>query len=790
VLQDLRFALRLFNRHRSYAAVAVLTMALGVGANTAIFSIADSVLFRPLPFADADRLFVLRAADPKTGQMYGSLSGADVDAAQATGLFDRMATFSGLTRPVFVRRGDGLDRLALAGASIDYVELLGVRPALGRVFDRSDTGTPAVLLTYQAWMQHYGGDPAVVDRVLTAVSSSPDPSVATPPLRVVGVLPPALRLPMFSGADGLQLTAERPGGAGRVTPPLVRLKAGVAAAAAAAQLRALKGAERVPGKSQLRLVGLREELAVRQDPTLWLLLAAAAIVLLVACANLAHLILARGSARTRELAVRAALGGSRGRLVRLLLAEAACIAALGTAAGLLAGYAGFRLLSNQLPPVLAIAASPAFDVRALVFAVVVAVVSTTAFGVLPAVRLSRRDAREGLTLGRLQAVSPRRGRRALVAVEIAICVALVVGAGLVGRSLFALLTQDLGFGLHRLQARFDLPTMSLRRGPTLKADMAARIAFMEARLRDVRAVPGVRAAAIVSAAPFSGSAPDFPLTSDRRGSGGVYSVSSDFIRALGMTLVSGRGITEGEGAAGAPVGVLNERAAMMLCGGPGACVGHVIAAPQQPPRTVIGVVRDARLRLQDAPLPAMYVPFDPALFALGSIVIDVDDTPAAREQLLRALSASKDARVELRSLDTARDRELSPFRFNAVVVGGFAVLTLALAIVGVYGVMTSVVGERMREYGIRIALGATRARINTHVLRNAALPVAAGLGSGLMLAAWASRFIASLLYGVVPLDGVSYAGAAVAVAMCGLFAALVPAVRAGRIDPIVALRAE
>ncbi len=792
MLHDLRFALRLFNRHRAYAAIAVLTMALGVGANTAIFSIADSVLFRPLPFPDVDRLYGLRVGNPRTGDVFGTLPGADVEVAGRTGLFDAMAAADLIPTRVFVRGAAGLDALSLSPVSPLYVDLLGLRPVVGRPFDASDVGTRAVLLSYGVWLAKYGGDPAIVGRAIPTVAPTPGEPNTPDAIRIVGVLPPRVRLPLVKGDDGLVLMSDTSvGGPGRTFPPLVRLKRGVARRGAQAELDSLIGEELAPGKSTLRLVPLREELAVRQDPVLWLLLGASSIVLLVACANLAHLILARGSARTRELAVRTALGGSRGRLVRLLLVEAACIAAFGTAAGLFAGYAGFRLLSSQLPPLLGSAAAPAFDVRALTFAVAIAIVAALAFGVLPAARLSRSDARDGLSLGRLQTLTPRRGRRVLVAVEIAICMALLVGASLVGRSLFALLTQDLGFGLHRVQARLDLPTMRLRRGPTLRADNLARQAFMQARLRDVRAVPGVRSATIVSAAPFSGGAPDMPLTTGRgTGSGGVYSVSSDFIRALGMTLVAGRDITEAEGAAASPVGVLNERAAVMLCDGPRACIGHVVDAPRQAPRTVIGVVRDARLSLQDTALPAMYVPFDPTVFALGSIVVDVDDTPAAREQLTRVLSASKDARVELRSFDAARDRELSPFRFNAVVVGGFALLALALAIVGVYGVMASVVGERMREFGIRIALGATRGRVNRDVLGHAAVPVLCGVVTGLLLAAWGSKFLASLLYGVAPLDAASYAVPVVVIAVSGFAAAIVPALRAGRVDPIVALRAE
>ena len=793
MLQDLRFALRLLNRHRGYAAVAVLTIALGVGANTAVFSIADSVLFRPLPFADADRLFVLRIGNPQTGEVYGTLPGSGVETARGTGLFDGMAVVSGRGLRAYAQGAGGLEALALSTVSREYLELLNVRPMLGRPFDVSDAGSRAVLLTHRAWMRRYGGNPAIVGTLIPSIVRSLDgANVSDPPLHVIGVLPPRLRLPLLSEEDGITLLdGNALGGPGRTFPPLVRLRPGVSAAAARAQLASLQGADLIPGKSALRLVPLREEIAGSQDPVLWLLLSAAATVLLVACVNLANLIVARGSARTRELAIRIALGGSRARLVRLLVTESVCLAAFGTALGLLAAYAGFRLLSGQLPPLLAAVADPAFDVRALVFAIASASMAALAFGVLPALRLSRADARNGLGLGRLQAQAQAsgRGRQLLVAIEVAICLALLVGAGLVGRSLLALLSQDLGFQSRRIVATFDMPTMVVKSGDSVRADFRARGAFFQARLRDLRAVPGVRAAGAGSAEPFSLVRPDAPLF-DSRGAqaGGVYSISSGYFRAMGTPLLAGRDLTNEEGFAAAPVGVLNEMAARRICGSVATCIGRVVHAPGQPARTIVGVVRDVRQSVRQAPMPAMYVPFD--RFIIGSIVIDSDDTAENREGLRRALATSADVRVTVRSLDAARDREVSPFRFNAIIIGAFALLTLTLALIGIYGVMSAVVGERTREFGIRLALGATRARVKAHVLRQALLPIASGIAVGMMLAVWASSFVASLLYGVVPLDAASFAAAAGVVLVFGLFAALVPACRAGRVDPIVALRAE
>ncbi len=796
MLQDLKFAIRLLARHKGYAATAILTVALGVGVNTAVFSVADSVLFRPLPFADSDRIFVLSLRNPKTGESYGTLPRSVADAARETGLFDGIAAAPSTAQSarVYVRTRDGLETLSLSPVSREYLDLLGVRPALGRGFAEDDAGTRAVLLTYRSWMKRYGGDPSIVGSLIPSVRPSPDSAEKTDsPLHVIGVLPPRLRLPLVFGEDGLYLLDDPQLGASRrIFSPIVRVRSGIAAGAAGAQLAALQGPELVPGMTELGLVPLREAMSGRQDSVLWLLLAAAGTVLVAACLNVANLIVARGAARARELAVRRALGVSRPRLVRLLVVEGAALAVCGTTIGVAGAYWGFRLLSAQLPPVLAAVADPVFDLRALIFAIAIACGAALGFSVLPAIRLSRVDARDGLRLANLQMLAPRRGRQVLIAIQVMTCVALLIGAGLIGRSLASLLSQELGFESHRVVATFDLPTLVVNRGGVLMADTAARAAFTQARLGELRQLADVRAAGAAGGAPFSGAAPDAPLMAPAAGGerGAVRAVSSGFFRAMRTPLLAGRDITDAESFAAAPVGVLNETAARLLCGGPVSCLGFVVRAPRQPPRTVVGVVRDIRQSLRRVPQPSMYVPFDPARFSFATIAIDIPDTAANRERIKRVLSVSRDAHVEVGSLDEARDRELSPFRFNAIVIGSFAALTLALALVGVVGVMSAVVGERIREYGIRLALGATRARVNRLVLRQAAIPIVCGVAAGLLLAAWGSRLVASLLFGVVPLDPLSFLAAPVLVVLAGLAAAFIPASRAGRVDPILALRAE
>ena len=788
MLQDVRFALRLLNRQRGYAAMAILTFALGVGANAAVFSVADSVLFRPLPFADAARLFALRLADPKTGAVYGTLPASTVEAARATGVVDAVATVSSRTWRAYIRTAHGLDALSLAPASRQYLDLLGVRPIAGRSFDVSDEGTRAVLLAHAAWLKHYGGDAGVVGSTIQAILRPTERSPATqPPVRIVGVLPPRVRLPLIATSDGIVLEEETASGAEAMFAPLVRLAPGFTEASARARLQTVSEAGQT---LRVRLVPLREDLAARQDPVLWLLLGAAAIVLLTGCVNLANLTMARGAGRMRELAIRASLGSPRARLVRLLLAEAICVAAVGTIVGLAVGAWSVRSLAAVLPAALAGVSDPRFDVRAFVFTLAVAASAALLFSVFPALRLTRRNADAGLRQSMQMTAPSRRGPQVLVCGEVAICVALVAGAVLVGRTLLALTSQDLGFTPHRFIVNFDLPTMVIEQGGMLRTDTAARSAFYLARLRDVRAIAGVRAAALASAVPFSGIRPDAALLAGRGDqAGGVYSISSGYFQAMGIPFLAGRDLTDEESFGAAAVGILNLTGARALCGAPASCIGRVIASPGQSARTVVGVVADARPSLVRAQMATMYVPFQ-SRFALKTLVISADDDRATVGRITRALSTSGDARVDMQVLEEAVDRELAPYRFNAIAIGGFALLTLLLAVIGVYGVMSAIVGQRTREYGVRIALGATPARINGHVLAMAAVPLGAGVGAGLVVAAWASRFFDSLLFGVVPIDPVSFVGAAVVLVASGIGAAVVPARRAASVDPVVSLRAE
>jgi predicted permease len=779
MFNDVRYAWRFLAKQRAFTLVASVTVALGVGANTAIFSIADSVLFRPLPYADSERLFVLEATKLSSRQRYGTMPIDDLKAARAAGVFDAVMDLDQVGS-AFVRDGDRLESVRVQPVPSEYLAVLGVRPLYGRDFTESDRGQRAVMLTYRAWAGRYGANPALLDANI--------PTVDGAPMHVVGVLPPSFRVAsataFFTPPDVLTMSVPSYTPGSRASRPIARLAAGVTPAAAQARLSALTGADLKPGEFELRLVPLREMMGRTSSQTLTLLGAAAFLVLIVGCANLANLVLARGAERQRELAVRASLGAPRWRVVRLLLVENLAIAVLGGAVGLCLAYWSFGFLVANLPPALARSVDPAFDARAFVFALMAAVGVGLLSGVIPAWQLAGADAR-GLQPGRLQTWSTRVGRRTLLSLEIGVAVVAVVAAVLLGRSLERMITQELGFDSTRLIVN----SRNVGAGAA-SPDRRARAAQFVTQLEVVRAVPGVRSVGSMSILPAAGAAPDFSLFPRGTGTGGVWTVGSGFFRTMGIPVLEGREFDERESFSGAPVGILN-RSAVRVLFPDGHALGRQVTAPNQPARTIVGVVADWRESFKRPAVPAMYATFDPAQFRLASVIVDAQDSRLLREQIQESLTrVTPDSLVRIEPVSALLDSDVAPVRFMLVVIGLFAALTLLLAMLGVYGVIAFIARERMREYGVRVALGATRRIIGALVIRQALIPIVAGLGAGLIAAVWTSRLLAAQLFEVAPVDGLTFAGTAVVLLATGFAAAAIPARRATRVDPVIALRAE
>jgi predicted permease len=430
--------------------------------------------------------------------------------------------------------------------------------------------------------------------------------------------------------------------------------------------------------------------------------------------------------------------------------------------------------------------APVFDARVFVFAILLALGAGIVSGVLPAWRLARADARSGLQLGRLQSHSGRAGRKILLSVEVALALVTVVAALVLGRSLADLVKKEMGFDAARL-------VVSVRAVGAGAADRTApaRAAQFVEQLDAVRGLPGIKSAAAITVLPASGAAGDFALFPRGQGRGAVWSVSGGFFRTMGIPLIEGREIDDREAFAGAPVGVLNQAAVRVLFPD-GRALGRQVAAPRQPSRTIVGVVADWRQSLKEAAEPAMYVPFDRAQFRSAQMIVDSGaDTPAARERIREAVGrVTPDGLIRIEPISALLDREAAPLRFTLQVVGTFAALTLLLAILGVYGVVAFIASERIREYGVRVALGATGRAIGLLVLRQAVVPVVAGLAAGVLAAVWTSRLLTAQIFDVLPATPAAFAAAAAVLLACGTLAAAIPAGRASRVDPIVALRAE
>jgi predicted permease len=788
--QDVRYATRLLAKWPAFSAVVIATIALAVGGAATIFSAFDAALLRPLPYPEPDRL--VRIAELLDDGRRNSVSaGAFVDwRAHATRL-DSAVLLGGVTANL--RRGRGTaDRLAGAQVSHELLRVFGVRPILGRGFgpedDRAGAAGDVVLLTESAWRSRFGGDDAIVGTSITLDER---------PRTVVGVVPDTayIERDVQFFVPAILDPADRGQRNGHWAVVFARMTPGTTVAQLDAELKAVK--QRLnpayPAFKRnwgVEAIGLQAELAREARPLLLALGAAVALVLLIACANIANLLLARAWLRAREVALRAALGAGSGRLARQLLTESAVMAVIGGAAGLALASIAIGMLADAAVDFLPAAMTPALDLRVAAFALGVSLLTGFLFGMLPATRARRPDLADALRRDGPTATARRPGgQAALVVGQVALTVVLLVAAGLFARSLVRAVTTDPGFLPERVLA-FDL---SLPDATYPNPD--SRLAFSRAVLERLRALPGVRAAGAAMAVPFAGGGYGEFLTTvpqPQRGDlhlGRVDYVSDGFFEALGARLRSGRFLTADDNRRDArPVAVVNGAVVRQLFGGTDP-VGRTIYF--RGPLEIVGVVDDVvdrRLDLAHAPRLYMVQARNPSTF---SILVGAAGDPAALapsvRQALRAVDAGV-AAVNVRTLDQASARSMSDRRLAMWVVVLFAVAALTLASLGVYGVMADAVSARRRELCLRIALGAGRA----HVIRSV---VAGGLGlagAGLVLGGFgavaASRWLQDLLFEVRPWDPLVFAAALSTIALVAVAASCWPAIRATRLDAIAVLR--
>ena len=806
--RDFRFGARSLARTPSFTVVAVAVLALGIGATAAIFSLVSAVWLKPLPFADEDRIVTLWA-DLTTigGPRYVQISPVNyVDWRARARSFESMAP---LEVASFNLTGDGGEPERLSGVRTtpSLFSTIGLAPLVGRTFAPDDgTGEPVAVVSEGFWLRRLGGDPAAVGRRITLDGS---------PHLVVGVVPRDFRFPI-GHIDVFVPTVFEPEVLALETNYswflVAKLLAGVSLEAARAEMANVSAALAAdsPARGVAATVApLREALVRGTGPladsrpvTLFALLGAVALVLLIACANVANLVLARATVRQKELAIRKALGAARGRVLRLLVAESMLLAAAGVVLGLGVAAATFGYLTRLLPGTLPASTSLTLDWRALALTISTALLTVLFFGAGPALAAARRDF--GAVFGRAvgtRGVAARRVRTGLVVAEVALTVVLLLGAGLLLRSYAAVLAVDPGFEAEGLLLVETWSPASRAENP------AEREAFYRRVLDNVRALPGVERAGYTNFVPLAFKGGRSVIFVDGRPRPSAYemlenlatnrSASAGYLETLGVPLVRGRLFDERDTRDAPRTAVINESLARAYWpdGDP---IGQRLSLGGGEWVTVVGVVGDVRQLGLDAPADReVFVPLDQigsnVFMAPGQLVVRTGGDPLALAAAVRrAIWAVDPAQPvsSVRAMSEVLDAELGNRNTQLTLIGAFAALALVLAAVGLYGVLSYTVAQSTNEIGLRMALGAEPQTVVGRVVRTALGTAALGIAIGLIAALLVAETIASFLYGVAPTDPATAASVAGLLFAVAALAAFVPARRAARVNPMTALRTE
>jgi putative ABC transport system permease protein len=817
-LQDLRHAVRRLRRNPGFTAAAVITLALGIGANTAIFSVIDGVLLRPLPFADARRLVLVWETDRNSGTTREPGSWPDyLDFARRTHALDGMAALMGQELTLTPASGEPA-RLAAMGASAGFFPLVGVHPILGRLFtDREDRPgvAPVVILGEATWRSRFGADPGIVGR---------DIRINDAPYTVIGVVPQGAGF----GLDQIHARAAYHAtyvAGGRVdawvplqaaetdfprsTHPFLllgRLAPGVTVAAAQREMAEIAAdlEHTYPQANDARGVHVEPLTQVvfgSSRPMLLLILGAVALVLLVACVNVANLLLARGATRAREVAVRGALGAGRGRLARQVVTEAVVLALAGGLAGVAVAFGGLGLLLSVAPADIPRVAEVGINLRVLLATLAVSVLVGVGFGLAPMVQAFHVDIMHTIRGGGAGGSGDggaRRFRELLVVAELALSVVLAVGAGLLIRSFWSVLNVDPGFSAAGVvKAEYQLPESRYPRDYRKWPAWPEVHAFDRALLDRVRAIPGVEAAALAGAGPldpgFTNSfvvvgreseARDWPEIS-------VRVVSSGYLGTLGVRLARGRPLEDGDDATAAAVAVINQAAVRRFFRDQDP-LGQEIRF-WGTSRRIVGVTEDELIHgLTEPAPPAVYLPLGQAPRS-AIVFARTGGDPRDLEEPLRQAIWTVDRELAVYGVEPLEDTlkgSISQRRFAVLVLGAFAAVTFLLALVGIHGVLSYTTSQRTREIGIRLALGSTGSGVTGLVMRGGFRLAVIGTVLGLAGATLGSRLLGGLVYGIPRLDPRTFVVVAVGAIGAALFATWLPARRAARVQPMSCLRAE